>query len=92
MDAAVPQEVEQHIREIAESVEEVNYVEKCRARKSGIAYLVDLHITVDGNITVTEGHDVAHQVSDRLKACQTPQIIDVSVHVEPDTLGDSPPD
>lgn len=56
--------------------------EKCFVRKAGISYHIDLHIVVDGLKTVKEGHDIAHQVKDKLKT-DFPQINDVLIHVEP---------
>ena len=44
--------------------------------------IVDLHIEVDPNITVQEGHALAHDVKDQLQK-ELPQVRDVMVHVEP---------
>jgi cation diffusion facilitator family transporter len=85
MDAAVTEDVEQRIRHIAGGVNGVLDVEKCRIRKSGLSLLMDIHITVDGTISVNEGHRIGHIVKDRLIASKLP-IEDVVVHVEPDTL------
>jgi divalent metal cation (Fe/Co/Zn/Cd) transporter len=57
-------------------------VEKCRVRKSGRGYFVELHIEVNGKIPVIDGHRIAHQVEDRLFRSEL-QIIDTVVHVEP---------
>jgi divalent metal cation (Fe/Co/Zn/Cd) transporter len=57
-------------------------VEKCLVRKMGISFYVDLHVGVDGAISVRDGHDIAHQVKDAIKATD-PRIADVLVHVEP---------
>ena len=84
MDAAAPGHVEEHIRHIAEEVPGVRYVEKCRVRKSGVSYLVDLHITVSGRITVADGHRIAHRVKDRLLEAGDTPVADAIVHVEPD--------
>jgi divalent metal cation (Fe/Co/Zn/Cd) transporter len=43
---------------------------------------VDLHIVVDGNITVREGHIIADDVRDRIIE-EIPEILDVIVHVDP---------
>jgi cation diffusion facilitator family transporter len=82
MDAAVPDTTTQEIREIAGSVEGVSGVEKCRARKSGLGLLMDIHIEVDPQMPVRDGHEIAHRVADSLKRSRFP-IVDVVVHVEP---------
>jgi divalent metal cation (Fe/Co/Zn/Cd) transporter len=55
---------------------------KCRARKVGIDYFVDLDVLCDPASTIREGHEIAHNVGERLHA-QFPQIRKVLVHVEP---------
>lgn len=85
MDEAPPAELEEQIRRISSDVAKVVDVEKCRIRKSGLEYFVDLHVTVDGSISVREGHEIAHRVKNRLIHSKL-HIYDVLVHVEPDTL------
>lgn len=70
------------IRELSKNVEGVIDTEKCYVRKTGLSYLVDLHLIVDGKITVAEGHQIAHLLKNELKH-QLPQISDVLIHVEP---------
>jgi divalent metal cation (Fe/Co/Zn/Cd) transporter len=45
-------------------------------------YHVDLHAKVDGNISVTEGHILAHQLKDTLSH-KIPQLGHVLIHIEP---------
>lgn len=85
MDAAVPEEIERTVRRIAQDVGGVVDVEKCRIRKSGLSLLLDIHITVDGNVPVREGHKIGHRVRDHLFNSNL-QIEDVVVHIEPDDL------
>lgn len=82
MDAAVPSPIQKEIREIAASVSGVVRVEKCRTRKSGLGLFVDIHVEVDGDLTVRRGHEIAHDVSNRLRSSSL-SIQDVVVHVEP---------
>ena len=51
-------------------------------RKMGLEYYVDLHVKVDGEITVTEGHGIAHLVKDAVREA-VPEVADVLVHIEP---------
>lgn len=73
------------IRSIALTVAGVIDTEKCHVRKTGMTYFVDLHLTVDGSISVVEGHDIAHNLKDTIQK-QLPEIADVLIHVEPDIL------
>ena len=76
-------EVELEIREVAQKIQGVIETEKCFIRKTGMTYHVDLHIAVDAQITVKEGHDIAHRVKDGILET-LPQVADVLIHVEPD--------
>ena len=70
------------IRRISLEINGVKGTEKCHIRKMGMNYYVDLHLIVDANSTVQEGHNIAHQVKDRIKEF-IPEILDVLIHVEP---------
>jgi cation diffusion facilitator family transporter len=70
------------IREVSHKVKGVIDTEKCFIRKAGMKYHVDLHATVDANITVKEGHDIAHLLKDTLRA-KIPQLGHVLIHIEP---------
>lgn len=83
MDAAVPQNFENEVRALALAVPGVRALDKVRMRKSGLSHLVDIQVRVDGNLTVTEGHDIAHAVKDALIASTAHGISDVTVHIEP---------
>lgn len=56
---------------------------KLRARRAGSRRHVDLHLTVDDDLTITEAHDVAEHIAADIRAC-VPNT-DVLVHVEPRT-------
>jgi cation diffusion facilitator family transporter len=82
MDVAVPTTLENEVRAIAAAVAGVRALDKCRVRKSGLSYLVDIQVRVDGDLTVRTGHDIAHSVREALLASPL-RVTDVSVHVEP---------
>ena len=70
------------IREVSINVSGVLDTEKCNVRKTGMIYHVDLHIIVNAEISVKEGHDIAHNVKNELLT-HFPEIFDVLIHVEP---------
>jgi cation diffusion facilitator family transporter len=82
MDSIPEPDVEIRVREIAQKVQGVTDVEKCRIRRSGSGFLLELHIEVDGNISVAQGHAKAHEVKDALINSGI-GIIDAAIHVEP---------
>lgn len=83
MDEHMYDDMISHIREISQSIPGVVETEKCFVRKTGMKFLVDLHIAVDASISVKEGHDIAHEVKNILLQ-ELPEIADVLIHVEPD--------
>ena len=70
------------IRKAAAAVAGVREVEKCLVRKMGLHFYVDLHVRVDGAISVRAGHDIAHEVKNVIQSTDV-RIADVLVHVEP---------
>ncbi|PHN01724.1 cation diffusion facilitator family transporter [Flavilitoribacter nigricans] len=83
MDEHLHDDLVEQIREIAVQVKGVVDTEKCHVRKSGLFYHVDLHLVVNGNLTVKQGHDIAHDLKRELQE-KLPEISDVLIHVEPD--------
>ena len=82
MDTAPRGQIVDLIRKAAASVPGVVEVEKSYVRKMGLEYYVDLHVKVDGGISVREGHQLAHRVKDAIRATNS-RIADVLVHIEP---------
>jgi cation diffusion facilitator family transporter len=82
MDKAPSNEIVEKVKEIAGTVPMVKGIEKCYVRKMGFDYYVDIHIEVDGKLSVTEGHRIAHLVKDALLESNL-RITNVLVHVEP---------
>jgi cation diffusion facilitator family transporter len=82
MDIAVPAEMENDVRALALAVPGVASLDKCRIRKSGLSYLVEIEVLVAGDLTVRRGHEIAHLVKDALLASPL-RVSDVTVHIEP---------
>src|SRR5213595_2662662 len=62
MDTAPRGKIVDSVRNAAAAVPGVIEVEKCLIRKMGLDFYVDLHVGVNGSISVHEGHAIAHQV------------------------------
>jgi len=72
------------IRKVSLTSKGIIGTEKCYVRKAGMKYHVDLHAIVDANITVKEGHDLAHRLSDTLHR-EIPQLGHILIHIEPNS-------
>jgi cation diffusion facilitator family transporter len=82
MDENLYESLIEQIRVLALTVPGVISTEKCMIRKAGMLHHVDLHAAVDANLTVLQGHDIAHLLKDTLKD-KLPQLGIVLVHIEP---------
>ncbi|MGA7304199.1 MAG: cation diffusion facilitator family transporter [Rhodothermales bacterium] len=82
LDVSAPRSTREAIRKIVISIPEVEGIDVLWVRGSGLSYLVDIHVEVDGSLSVQDGHAIAHIVKDRLMTSDLP-ILDVLVHIEP---------
>lgn len=81
-DRMVDWELLRSIDETALSVEGVRSIHKTRTRRSGDAVLVDMHVQVDGALSVREGHDICETVK-RTIIRRCGNVVEVLIHLEP---------
>jgi cation diffusion facilitator family transporter len=82
MDEHLNDDLIAEIRRVSYQVDGIIDTEKCFIRKAGMKYHVDLHAIVDANISVKEGHELAHNLKDVLRS-KIPELGQVLIHVEP---------
>jgi cation diffusion facilitator family transporter len=82
-DIAPDESIETQVRAIAGRVPGIIGLDKCFVRKMGLSFYVDLHIVVDGEMPVRDGHSLSHKVEDEVLRI-LPQVAEVLVHVEPE--------
>jgi cation diffusion facilitator family transporter len=82
LDGSVSSDLRKSIDAEARTTRGVESIEPSRIRKSGISLFVEIHVRVAPAITVIEGHQISHNVKDRLLAHDS-RIQDVIVHIEP---------
>ena len=76
--------------EITVKVRRMKYITDCHAvriRPSGARWFVDLHVTMDGTITLKESHAITERIEKEVQKI-LPQS-DVTVHVEPSELAET---
>jgi len=83
IDTGISEEEIQDISKRIKTNSDVNGCHKIRTRKIGSSIYVDLHLEVDGNLTVSKGHLISEQVKKALIK-SNPKIIDVVIHLEPE--------
>jgi cation diffusion facilitator family transporter len=81
MDRAVSTEDRQKIEEIIHNTPGVKGFHNLRTRKMGDMILVDVHIEVDANATVRQGHDIALAARDQIM--ERLPVLNVMTHIDP---------
>lgn len=82
MDENLYDDLIEEIRTVSKTVKGVEDTEKCFIRKAGMQYHVELHAKVQANLTVEQGHNIAHLLKDTLRL-KIPQLGQVLIHIEP---------
>ena len=82
MEQSLPDAVEEEILHLVEALPGDIHPHDLRTRRIGNHYAIELHILMDGTITLHEAHDKASEVEDLLRTHYGPDT-HVAVHVEP---------
>ena len=83
VDTGISEKEYQQISDVIAKIECVKGFHKVRSRKLGSSIYLDLHLEVDGDLSVSKGHDVTEDVQKALISSNS-KIIDVMVHLEPE--------
>ncbi len=81
-EASLPREVEKEILDIVATFPDVSDPHNLRTRRIGNRYAIELHIRMDGGLSLLEAHSRAHYIENALKERFGPET-HVIVHVEP---------
>ena len=82
LERSLPSEVEQQIEQTILSVEGVTSPHHLRTRRIGNNYAIEVHIRMDGNLTLHEAHHITSAVERKLKT-QFGEGTHVGIHTEP---------
>lgn len=82
MDENLFEDMVKSVKEMSLKVDGVLATDKCFVRKIGMTYIVDLHAVVSPDLSVKQGHDIAHALKDYLMLNMS-DISNVFVHIEP---------
>ncbi len=88
MDRELPEDVQQEIAAIVLEHPEVRAVHDLRTRQSGQTRFIQLHIEMDGRMTLAQAHTIGDAVMHRLR--QAMPDADIMIHQDPED--DSSPD
>ncbi len=82
VDASVDEETLEKIKNSISMVNGVIDFHQLRARSIGGQILIDVHADVPSNISVSEGHAIAHSIEDALQR-DIEHVADIIVHIDP---------
>lgn len=82
MEKSVEPERLDDFTELIISVPEVRRIDRLRAREHGHYILVDLRASVDGTLTIQEGHDIIRKIKKTIMA-ENEDVDEVLVHLNP---------
>ena len=82
MEQSLPDEVEAEILRLAASVPGVSEPHDLRTRRIGNHYAIELHILMDGDLSLREAHEKASQVEELLRSHYGEET-HIAVHMEP---------
>jgi divalent metal cation (Fe/Co/Zn/Cd) transporter len=81
MDRATSAHEVEKIKQLIISLPEVKGYHKLRTRKMGDAIFVDVHIELDGEMTVKQSHDIEAKI--RKKVSANLPVFDMMIHIDP---------
>jgi ferrous-iron efflux pump FieF len=86
MDRELPAEQRAYIRRLALEHPGARNVHDLRTRRAGADVFIELHLELDGELSLEQAHDITHEVEARIRAAFP--AADIIVHQEPAGLAD----
>ena len=83
LERSLPDEIEQEITKIVLSEEGVSQPHHLRTRRIGSHYAMDLHVRMDGNISLREAHEKVTAIERKLREAFGSNTY-ISIHAEPE--------
>jgi len=83
LDRELPEEEQQVIRKLATSHPEVVSVHDVRTRQSGRTKFIQLHLVLDGQLSLIQAHDLSDEVEAEIKLAFDD--VDIIIHQDPHT-------
>jgi len=82
LDEELEPALNEQVKKLAAEVAGVEFIEKCHIRKMGLMSHADMHVWVNKDLTVEQGHTIAHNVQDHIQEA-LPQFAYIHIHIEP---------
>ena len=89
IDVSLDDDTVAEIRNTIRQIDDVVNLHQLRTRHSGSDAFADVHVQVSPDISVSEGHQISEAVRQAIMRA-VPNIIDVTVHIDPEDDGPGP--
>ncbi|MDC0663519.1 cation diffusion facilitator family transporter [Marinobacter sp. SS21] len=90
VDSGIPSQEIERLTSIARSTEGVRNVHELRSRKMGRDILLDVHLVVSPDISVSEGHQIGMQVVERMRESLS-DLAQITFHIDAENDEAGPP-
>ena len=81
LEVSLPRDEQDKIAAIVNSTPGVNAFHNLRTRRNGSLRVVDIHVKVDGDMSVTQSHEITKQIEKRLRE-ELGEVM-TNIHIEP---------
>ncbi|MDF2721974.1 MAG: family cation diffusion facilitator [Paenibacillus sp.] len=82
MEKTVSAETLQAYTDIVKSIPQVKRIDRIRAREHGHYILVDVRVSVPGDLTIQQGHDISRVIKQAIRD-RHPEVDEVLIHLNP---------
>lgn len=83
LEKSLPEETEREIEEIVLSFPGMSHPHDLRTRRIGNNYAIELHIRMDGNVSLTKAHQISTDIEEKLREQFGPGT-HIAIHPEPE--------
>ena len=83
MDGNIEKSVYENVFKIVESTPGIRNPHRMRIRRAGHKLMINIDIELDGNMTLSNAHEISHIVEKNIKEGLEHEVFDVVIHVEP---------
>jgi cation diffusion facilitator family transporter len=83
MDGNIEKKIYENVFKIVEEVQGVRNPHRMRIRKVGHQLMINIDIELDGEMSLSQAHEISHVVEKKIREELDREVMDVIIHIEP---------
>ena len=83
MDGNIEKNIYEKVFEIIEEIPEARNPHRMRIRRAGSKLMINIDIEMDGEMKLSEAHEISHRIEKKIKDELDYEVFDVIIHIEP---------